>query len=112
MRRDGSEKSTHGTSTRSDVVPVKTESEHAETFVTGSTTEDTSEPGRLAVGKTEDTDTGKGSGAQTLNQLGHKIRWDLCDIRCDVLGEPFINEHKSGDKPEEFHSLVLKCHSL
>ena len=58
---DGSEQSTHGATTGADVVPVEGNSEHAKTLVTRGTTEDTGEPGRVALGKTEDADTGEGT---------------------------------------------------
>ena len=59
LGRQRGEEGTDGASAGADVCPVEAQREEAETFVTGRTTEDASEPGALLVGKTENRDTGE-----------------------------------------------------
>ena len=92
LSREGREESAERTSSGSNVGPVEADGEHSESLVTVRSSEDASEPGRVATGETEDRDTGERRG--------------------DELGDPLPAEDGDEDDPEEsetflLHALVL-----
>jgi len=87
LSSEGSEESTERSSSGSDVSPIEADRKHTESFVTVRSSEDTSEPSRVATSETEDRDTGE-SGS-------------------DELGDPFPAEDGDEDDPEELETLLL-----
>jgi len=104
LGRKGGEESTHGTSTGSNIVPIKAEGEHSQTLVTSSTTKDACKPRALLVGEAEDTDT---SQSTTKIFSGASCR-DWTDLRGNVLREPLPNEDTDKHRPEELDALLLQ----